>query len=339
MRRPHGWTRRPAFFALALLLVTASCKKAPGVWHDLSHHTVRFVTVANDVQLEVLDWGGTGRPVVLLAGSGCTAHIFDEFAGKLAGPVHVYGITRRGFGASSHPESGYTRQRLADDVLQVLDSLKLVRPVLAGHSMAGDEMTTLASQHPERLSGLVYLDAARGLSHDFAEIGKKLASAHLHPISPAEPEDNSFSAYRAWELRRNGFAFPESELRNEYETNRDGTKGTNRTALGIFAALGSADRGRDYSLVRVPVLAIFALPASAAQMIVRTYQFAPSDERAPVEQAFAILVNFIREDEMSIQKCAAGVRVVELPGSDHYVFLASETDVLREVRSFLAELH
>ena len=60
-------------------------------------HTTQFVTVADGVKLEVLDWGGTGRPLVLLAGLGNDAHIFDKFAAKLASTYHVYGITRRGF--------------------------------------------------------------------------------------------------------------------------------------------------------------------------------------------------------------------------------------------------
>jgi pimeloyl-ACP methyl ester carboxylesterase len=71
----------------------------------------------------------------------------------------VYGITRRGFGASSHPESGYDDQHLADDVLRVLDELNIFKPVLVGHSLAGSEMTTLGSRHSDRLAGLVYLDA------------------------------------------------------------------------------------------------------------------------------------------------------------------------------------
>jgi len=40
------------------------------VWQDPSPHKVQFVTVDKDVKLEVLDWGGTGRPLVLLAGLG-----------------------------------------------------------------------------------------------------------------------------------------------------------------------------------------------------------------------------------------------------------------------------
>jgi pimeloyl-ACP methyl ester carboxylesterase len=71
----------------------------------------------------------------------------------------VYGISRRGYGASSSPESGYTADRLGDDVLAVIDALKLNRPVLAGHSIAGEELSSIGSRHPEKVSGLVYLDA------------------------------------------------------------------------------------------------------------------------------------------------------------------------------------
>jgi non-heme chloroperoxidase len=34
-----------------------------------------MITVGDDVQLEVLDFGGTARPIVLLAGLGNTAHV------------------------------------------------------------------------------------------------------------------------------------------------------------------------------------------------------------------------------------------------------------------------
>ena len=40
---------------------------------DSSPHTGSFVAVDKAVKLEVLDWGGSGRPVVLLAGLGSTA--------------------------------------------------------------------------------------------------------------------------------------------------------------------------------------------------------------------------------------------------------------------------
>ncbi|HUB81519.1 MAG TPA: hypothetical protein VMB03_22120 [Bryobacteraceae bacterium] len=65
----------------------------------------------DNVTLEVLDWGGSGRPLILLAGLGNTAHVFDDFAPKLTPQYHVFGITRRGFGASSSPASGYSADR------------------------------------------------------------------------------------------------------------------------------------------------------------------------------------------------------------------------------------
>jgi pimeloyl-ACP methyl ester carboxylesterase len=43
--------------------------------------------------------------------------------------------------------------------MAVLDALKLSRPVLAGHSIAGEELSSIGSCHPERVSGLIYLDA------------------------------------------------------------------------------------------------------------------------------------------------------------------------------------
>jgi pimeloyl-ACP methyl ester carboxylesterase len=55
---------------------------------------------------------------------------------------------------------GYTADRLGDDVLAVLDALNLDGPVLVGHSIAGEELSSIGSRHPERVAGLIYLDAA-----------------------------------------------------------------------------------------------------------------------------------------------------------------------------------
>src|SRR5713226_1041280 len=95
---------------IGLLAPLYSQRSAP--WRD-SPHAIQFVSVDKDVRLEVLDWGGLGRPVILLAGGGNTAHVFDEFAPKLTASYHVYGITRRGFGASgfSNSEDGVDRLR------------------------------------------------------------------------------------------------------------------------------------------------------------------------------------------------------------------------------------
>jgi pimeloyl-ACP methyl ester carboxylesterase len=84
-----------------------------------------------------------------------TAHVYDEFAPKLTDQLHVYGITRRGIGASDKPSGGYSVQRSADDVLEVLDSLKLHKPILVGTSCGGWVLTVLSGEHSDRLGACV----------------------------------------------------------------------------------------------------------------------------------------------------------------------------------------
>jgi hypothetical protein len=146
MHRSHSFALTIALLGFGVLIVCAS-QNGGYAWQDPVKHAVQFVTVDQGVKLELLDWGGAGRPVVLLTGSGHTAHVYDEFAPKLIDCCHVYGLTRRGFGASSRPPSGYDDQRLADDVFRALVEAKIQKPVLIGHSMAGGEMTTVARQH------------------------------------------------------------------------------------------------------------------------------------------------------------------------------------------------
>jgi hypothetical protein len=104
---------------------------------DTSGHKVSFVTVEPGVQLEVLDWGGTGQTLVLLTGLGDNAHVFDEFAYQFNDRFHVIGITRRGFGRSSQPAQGYDVDTRARDDITVLDKLNIREAVFVGHSGSG----------------------------------------------------------------------------------------------------------------------------------------------------------------------------------------------------------
>ena len=191
--------RRPLAAVLLVIFLTLHLHAQETVpWHDPSSHTIQFVTVDDNVTLEVLDWGGSGRPLVLLTGLGNTAHIFDDFAPKLTSAYHVYGITRRGYGASSVPATGYSADRLGDDVLAVLDALKLERPVLVGHSIAGEELSSIGTRHPERVAGLIYLDAGYSdafyhhsratLGIDLRELRKKLDRLQPDPNGLPDPK-------------------------------------------------------------------------------------------------------------------------------------------------------
>lgn len=141
-------------------------------WRCPMPHTIQFVEVEAGVKLEVLDWGGTGRPLIFLAGHGGSAHTFDNFAPMFTEVCHVYGVTERGFGWSSRPKvesKNYNSDRLGDDVLAVMNALGIDRPVLAGRS--GAEMSSVGSRFPEKVAGLIYLDSGYGPAYYSPKIG------------------------------------------------------------------------------------------------------------------------------------------------------------------------
>ncbi|HWN18625.1 MAG TPA: alpha/beta fold hydrolase, partial [Gemmatimonadales bacterium] len=133
-------------------------------WTDRSPHRVLYVPVsgraldnpARPVHLEVLDWGGTGRAVVLLAGLGGTAHIYDDLGPQLADSFRAIGITRRGHGASSRAAdtTTYSLDPLTADIRTVLDSLGIRKASLVAHSIAGAEITRFAARWPDRVDKL-----------------------------------------------------------------------------------------------------------------------------------------------------------------------------------------
>ncbi|MFL5401760.1 MAG: alpha/beta fold hydrolase [Gemmatimonadales bacterium] len=153
-------------------------------WTDPSTQHVRFIAVpAKDngkIRLEVLDWGGQGPAVVLLAGLSESGRIYNDLAPRLTDRFRVIALTRRGHGASSHADSStYVLDTLVADIHAVMDSLQLKTASLIGHSIAGAEITRFAARWPDRVDKLVYLDA----SHDFAGVDSILSA------NPAWPPD------------------------------------------------------------------------------------------------------------------------------------------------------
>ena len=328
---------RRGHLVFAILLVSWSplgSQQSPA-WRDPSPHRVQFVSVDKSVQLEVLDWGGSGRPVVLLAGGGDTAHVFDEFAPKLAAGYHVYAITRRGFGASGFPPSDSGADRLGDDVLAVLDSLKLNRPVLVGHSIAGEELSSVGTRHPERVAGLVYLEAGYPYAFDNGQGPTFKQFQDLsgpQPPLPGETDLASFRALQKYYMRVLGFTYPEAELRQEWDCTPEGRVGKQREFPGSAALLAGMKK---YTAIPVPALVIFASPHGQGSWVENNTD---PEVRAAARAYSAALDVLTERQAKAFEKGVPTARVVRLPGAHHYVYLSNEADVLREMRAFLAGL-
>jgi 3-oxoadipate enol-lactonase len=101
-----------------------------------------------------------GAPVVLLHGSGSNARTWDRFAARLTGAGYrAVAVDLRGHATSGRP-GRYSLVSIRDDVLGLLDKLRLHRAALVGHSVGGHAALAAALHSPERVSALVLEDLA-----------------------------------------------------------------------------------------------------------------------------------------------------------------------------------
>ncbi len=298
----------------------------PVDWHDPASHTVQFVTMPDGARIEVVDWGGQGEPIVFIAGLGDAAHMYDDFAPRLTSAFHVLGVTRRGYGASSRPDTGYTIATLSNNVVAVLDSLHLSRVDLVGHSIAGQELTWIAAHHPDHVHKLVYLDAG----FDY----------HAHPVAkgfpdqpkPTAADSASPAAGLAFARRLSGAPYPEAAFR---ATERFDSSGRDLGLLtpGSFDAkiIASAESTPPpLNQVHGPTLAIYDRDTSIASALP---WLSPSDSVA--QRWLRMLQDWRRAQEREFKARVPQATIVELKGAGHYVFLTQPDTVEHLMRTFL----
>src|SRR6266436_865791 len=134
---------------VAVVLVLMFCMCDSQAAASPSPAKTGFVSV-NGVRLHYVDWGGLGETILFLPGFNDTAHVYDKFAPRFTDRFHVLGLTRRGVGESEKPTTGYDTPTWVEDIRQFLDGLRINKVSLIGHSMAGGELTLLATRYPDR---------------------------------------------------------------------------------------------------------------------------------------------------------------------------------------------
>ena len=300
----------------------------------LTKSKTRLVAVAPGMSLEVIDWGGSGPPIVFLSVLGNTAHIFDNFAPKFLPNYHVYGITRRGFGVSSSPVpsgSNYSADQLGDDVLKVMDVLGINKPVIIGHSIAGEELSSIGNRFPDKVAGLVYLDAGyayalwspdSGDSRLDAEDLQKDLSAFLSAPPGSDDKEIVAKSLAALAQLQKDFVDQQKEMETLPPPPANQPKPP-------FAAAGAAIimGQQKYTSIPVPFLAIFASPHNRGPM--------PNFTDA---QKAALVASDKKTTSAQIAAFQAlkSAKVVILPNASHYVFLSNEPEVEKDIKDFLA---
>jgi pimeloyl-ACP methyl ester carboxylesterase len=297
---------------------------------DTAGHKVTFVTVEPGVQLEVLDWGGKGEPLVLLTGLGDNAHVYDQFAYQFTDGFHVIGITRRGYGRSSQPAQGYDLDTRARDDIAVLDKLNIGQAVFVGHSIAGTELSKLAAVYPDRVKKLVYLDALDIGSGGWANLPQ--------PPPPPElaPKDlESVHRLAAALVLEDGYRKPLAAICNMIRTDASGRVLGPITPPEIPGNLRAGLQPAQYDRIQAPALGIFN--NITPQFRIPYYPDLKPAQQEEFNRSIQSLSKWVGGAIQRFRSEVKHARVVELRDTNHYVFIVDEALVVREMRKFLLE--
>ncbi len=126
-------------------------------------YRVSFPVLSSGTKIRVIERGEpTSPPVLLVHGWGCSAFVFRRNMPALANAGFcAIAVDLKGHGLSDKPiaSSEYTIDSLVAHLLEILDALRLERPALAGHSLAGSLIYHFASKHPQRVRCLGLLSS------------------------------------------------------------------------------------------------------------------------------------------------------------------------------------
>jgi pimeloyl-ACP methyl ester carboxylesterase len=266
--------------------------------------------------------------------------VFDDFAPRFADKFHVIALTRRGYGESGRPDDGYDTERLTDDVRDMLDSLKLDRVVLVGHSVAGDELSDFAARFPQRTAGVVYLDAAYDRSGTTGRLIAMAIGDRLPPSPPAPDDDEcaSVDSYREYLQKIYGVSFPKSEVRATRLFDAQGRYECDATDGGTNMKVMRGEKEPEYEKITAPVLALYAVGRGLEQDYAWTKSLFIGRGAAENKARRAMIAqeNFESAQREKFREALPNARVVEVSGASHYIFLSHAELVEREMREFLA---
>ena len=128
--------------------------------------TNEYLTV-NGVRIHYVE-GGSGEPLICLPGWPQTWYSYHPIATGLAQKYRVIVVDIRGMGSSEKPESGYDKKTMANDILGIVEHLKLGKVNIIGHDIGGMVAMSFAFNYPELVEKLIVLDGSHpgeGMMH------------------------------------------------------------------------------------------------------------------------------------------------------------------------------
>lgn len=137
----------------------AAYAKVVAVRDSLERAHGHFVTV-NGIRMHYLEWGDArGVPLVWAHGSGSDGYELRHVAPRLAeAGYRVLAVDYRGHGQTRVKDINFGIYHIADDLVGLLDSLRIPAAVFGGASKGGSVAAAVYDQHPTRVLGLLMAD-------------------------------------------------------------------------------------------------------------------------------------------------------------------------------------
>jgi haloacetate dehalogenase len=144
----------------------------------------------DEAEIEIVK-KGDGPPLLLVHGYPQTKAMWHKIAPGLAERFTVVAADSRGYGASSRPPAGddhvgYSKRRMAADLVQVMAALGFERFAVAGHDRGGRVAYRMALDHPARVTRLAVLDIVPTYEQ-FAAVDRQAALGGFHWYFLAQP--------------------------------------------------------------------------------------------------------------------------------------------------------
>jgi len=243
---------------------------------------------------------GSGEPaLVFLHYWGGSSRTWDAVVSELANGHRSVAVDHRGWGLSEAPPQGYAIADMADDVQDVIATLRLSHYVLVGHSMGGKVAQLLASRRPQGLAGVVLV----------------APSPPSPTILPDEQRAAMAAAYEsrvsiAWVLDNVLTAAPLDDRLRE-QVIADSLRGAREAKAAWPNAAMREDITQEVGSIDVPVLVVGG----------------ELDQVDPVET--------LRRE---VLPRIAGARLNVLPGTGHLSPLEAPSALAAIIRQFLGEL-
>lgn len=283
--------------------------------------TDAFLNLDN-LRLHVSDWGGEGRPILLVHGLASNAKIWNRVAPLLAGPFRVAALDQRSHGLSDEARDGdYGFAAVCADMREACAALKFEMPVIVGHSWGAGAAMEYAARYPAGVAGVVMIDGGFvGMRRrmTWEETEKRLAPPRLVGTPLGEFRERVRSALDG-DFSEEVFDI----ILGNFEVLADNTIRPHlafENHMQIVRAIWEQEPDQVYPLVKGPALFLPCIPP---------------EPRDPMSEQF---LSWKREGAALAQKSMPLARIEWLADSIHDVPLQKPELVAEKVRRFAAGL-